>query len=340
MSDSTIKQLIVLDGSNYSSWKTRMMMKIRNKRLLRCIEDKSFIDIDLDGRCMELLLDNIHPDLDHLISDLSTSYQIWNKLSSHFDKQTMTTAMNLYSSLASVIKSDTENIRDLAHRININYNKLKELKYTIDDLKILTLLHSLPPKYDAIITSIVDKQKSEWVYDEIVEKLVESESRISKWDQINEIEIAMKAKDKNICSHCKKSGHTYEKCYWNPVNKSTRPKWVKDKLMNKSDEHNDENFSLFSQTALKAIDNNGLSTMWYIDSGATQHFSPFKQLFKNYININSYDVNIANGGHVQVIGKGDITITIKYNNKPREITFTNVQHSPNMEYNLLSVSIG
>jgi len=53
-------------------------------------DDKSnIINANKDALALELLLDSIHPSLDHLIKDLSTSKEVWEKLKLYFDKDTL-----------------------------------------------------------------------------------------------------------------------------------------------------------------------------------------------------------------------------------------------------------
>jgi hypothetical protein len=342
MSDTQVKPLIILDGTNYPSWKTRIMMKLRNKRLLSCIENiegdnkSNIIDLDKDSLALEMLLDSIHPSLDHLIEDLSTSKEVWDKLKSHFDKNTLTSVMSLFSSVSNVVKTNDESIRDLSHRIKSSYRKMNELKLTLEDFPILTLLNSLPHQYESIISTITDKSRNEWNFDEIVEKLIEAESRFNKWEQSETIDLAMKTKGNLFCKFCKKNNHSTSRCYQNPDNKGPRPEWYLDRKT-KSNSKSSNTVSLISQTALKThdIDNNNV---WYIDSGATQHFSPHKELFIELEDIENYKVNIANGSSIDVTGKGKVEITVLENDTPKIITVNNVHYAPKMSFNLLSVS--
>ena len=337
MSEHQTKTLIILDGTNYLSWKTRTTMKLRNKKLLSCIENLKDIDPNKDSLALELLLDSIHPSLDYLIEDLSTTKEVWDKLKSHFDKDTLTSAMTLFSSVSNVTKNPNETINDLSHQIKTSYRKIHELKLTMDDFKILTLLNSLPPQYESIISTITDKSRSSWEFDEIVEKLVEAESRFIKWENSEVIDLAMKTKESSYCQFCRSYSHTNPKCYQNRENKNFHSNWNKNKRFNKNNQKASENFSLISQTALNTSMVNSDCT-WYIDSGATQHFSPNKELFTDFETIDNYKVNIANGSTVDVVGKGKIILNIIHNNKPRTITITNVQYAPKMSFNLLSVS--
>lgn len=166
MTESQTRPLIILDGSNYPSWKTRITMKLHNKKLISCIQDDETtdsktniqaVDPNKDSLALELLLDSIHPSLDHLIEDLFTAKQVWDKLKQHYDKDTVTSAMTLFSSVSNVTKSNTETIMDLSHRIKSSYRKINELKLTLDDFQILTLLNSLPSQYESIISTITDK---------------------------------------------------------------------------------------------------------------------------------------------------------------------------------------
>jgi hypothetical protein len=109
--------------------------------------------------------------------------------------------------------------------------------------------------------------------------------------------------------------------------------------MNKENESGVEKkeISFIAQTALKStvISENQLN--YYIDSGSTQHFCNDINVFTDYEDIDSYNVSVANGDIVKAIGKGKITIEIEYNGNSKVINLSNVQFTPEMTCNLISV---
>ena len=105
----------------------------------------------------------------------------------------------------------------MANRISASYRKLKELEITLSKTsKSLLSLHALPAAFEATVTSIVQKDKSEWNFESIKVNLIEAQQRIRKYEQREASEIAMKVHGKVKCIYCKKNNHTSAKCWFNP----------------------------------------------------------------------------------------------------------------------------
>ncbi|KAJ1676274.1 hypothetical protein EV182_008522, partial [Spiromyces aspiralis] len=135
-------------------------------------------DLIKDAEARILILDHVHPSMDHLVRDESTAYSMWTKLEQMFSKVTISSAMEVYAEFAQAKLGPDENINDLAERITAAYRKLKELDYTLEDFQILSLLHALPSSFEATITSIVQRDKQSWNFDEIKVHLTEAQQRI------------------------------------------------------------------------------------------------------------------------------------------------------------------
>ena len=71
---------------------------------------------------------------------------------------------------------------------------------------------------------------------------------------------------------------------------------------------------------------------WIIDSGASNHVTGLKQFFVNYTPIRGQHLQIANGKHITVKGKGDVNLK-----GTNGLVLKNVWHAPGLTSNLISL---
>lgn len=79
---------------------------------------------------------------------------------------------------------------------------------------------------------------------------------------------------------------------------------------------------------------------WYADSGASEHMSYCKKLFRNFVHFSeeNYKVRIGDGTRIDVKGRGYIDVKVTYTNGTSKIyTIANVLFVPKLNRNLLSV---
>ena len=75
-------------------------------------------------------------------------------------------------------------------------------------------------------------------------------------------------------------------------------------------------------------------TSWIVDSGATSHVTPRKDLFSSYTSVNSEVLKMGNVGQVKVFGVA--TVCLK-TNIGSTLVLQNVKHAPDIPLNLISV---
>jgi transposase InsO family protein len=345
MSETNIRKVLILDGKNYLSWKTRMLLKLKTKGLSDAVEKDDYKEFSKDLQAQELILDHIDTNLDNIICNETTAYSMWSKLDKHFNRITMASAMEVYAKFAAVKLEPSELIENLAIRINTNYQRLIEMKYTIEDLKILALLHALPPTYEATITTIIQKDKKDWDFNQIKDILIEVQDRLKIYENHNDSESAMKIKDKRWCKYCKRTNHNTEFCWSDPTSKHYRGNhYNKTNNYNNNsnfiENNNDENyyqFSLITSDNCLSTNSNYLDKTWFIDSGASKHYTKHKEFLAKYEDVNPFSINVANGNQIDVVGKGDVILKVNNNGDIRSVLITDVYYVPNMKFNLLSV---
>lgn len=73
---------------------------------------------------------------------------------------------------------------------------------------------------------------------------------------------------------------------------------------------------------------------WFVDSGATSHVTPKKELFSSYTPGNFEMLKMGNDNEVEVLGIG--TVCLESSNGSR-LVLNNVKHAPDVRLNLITV---
>ena len=73
---------------------------------------------------------------------------------------------------------------------------------------------------------------------------------------------------------------------------------------------------------------------WIVDSGASFHSTSQQELMVNYRRGNFGKVFLADGGALEIVGRGDVKILLTNGGT---WTLTNVRHIPRLKRNLISV---
>jgi hypothetical protein len=142
------------------------------------------------------------------------------------------------------------------------------------------------------------------------------------------------------CTHCKKQGHVESTCWTlHPELRCSGKPSIKDSV--------NVTFHTFSDVIRHAsikADSKGDEKCdpnhWILDSGASEHFTPYRQLYSLYVPLREA-VNISTAkGELQGIGIGTIEIMgADGEGSPLKITLMNVLHVPDMDVNLISTNV-
>ena len=74
-----------------------------------------------------------------------------------------------------------------------------------------------------------------------------------------------------------------------------------------------------------------------IYSGASQHYSPDRNMFINYCPINNTTITTANGHKLKVLGKGNVWIKLLNSAKCTKTILKEAIHAPDMAFTLILV---
>jgi len=142
------------------------------------------------------------------------------------------------------------------------------------------------------------------------------------------------------CAHCKKSGHVESTCW------SLHPELRRNNKSSNKDSANiafHTSSDVIRRASIKAelkIGDKCDPNHWILDSGASEHFSPYRQLYSSYVPLREA-VNVYTAkGELQGIGIGAIDVMVEDGGgSPLRITLMNVLHVPDMDVNLLSTNV-
>jgi hypothetical protein len=138
------------------------------------------------------------------------------------------------------------------------------------------------------------------------------------------------AKNSTRCFHCNKRNHKEARC------------WIKHPELKPSNSARNSKSSQ-AQVSMMAIGKshteNATPDKWYLDSSASQHFSPYKGLFDNIEEFEEpQEIETSDGTTVYGIGKGPIQITVVADKETVPTTLIDVVYAPKMSSNLLSTT--
>jgi transposase InsO family protein len=147
-------------------------------------------------------------------------------------------------------------------------------------------------------------------------------------------------KPRLLCTHCGKRGHVASTCW--DLHPDLKPKKeqsidARAHIAFYTDSHDDRKASVIGN----GVDNGkGHPDHWILDSGASEHFSPYRDLYERYIPLReATDVQTAKG-RLRGIGIGSINVTVVDGRGDfRTVELKNVLHVPGMDSNLLSSNV-
>lgn len=270
--------------------------------------------------------------------------EMWKILEERYNPKTRVTLRQLQRQFNTIKMEDNDGdmekhlqqVERLKLQIEEQGEKVSESFYTS------ILLNSAPDKYQ-IAVSILENQ-DDVTPSVIINRLLEEYRKFSGGEG-SKSKLAMLTnstrketrgnfkkgpKYEIKCNHCHRKGHLEVQCWIkHPALRS-----MKGTNIGKSEKRT---ISMRATTQIDRISKpNSNQTHWYLDSGASEHFSPHRHLFKTFQEIDKpIEVDTAEGT-IHGTGRGSIPITVIAGHEIQEIILKNVLYVPRMASNLLS----
>jgi hypothetical protein len=207
MTNSSTKQIFILNSTNYPNWKSCMLLKLEINDLLDAISGPKYADRKTDLKAHSIILESIDPSLDNIVNSEKSAYNMWVKLDQQFNSVTMTSAMELFTEFITMKLRDNESIADYYNRSVDNYRQLSQLNYTMDDYQLIVFLCGLPAIYEPTVSTILQKDIKDWNILKLRSTLMEAQQRMKSYENNEDYASAYKAKKKYLCKFCQKDNY-------------------------------------------------------------------------------------------------------------------------------------
>ena len=262
--------------------------------------------------------------------------EMWRILEERYNPKTQTTLLQTLREFMTATMESGVNMEQHLQKVQRLKRQVEEQGEKISDTVYNTiLLNSVPEEYK-IAVSILEAQ-DQLTPAIIINRIMEEYRKIGAEDA-GKTKMAMLTKhrkgksppkNQHVCTHCQKKGHTEEKCWI--AHPELRP--------TKSGSSKKTGKALISMKATLKVESPSDPDIWYIDSGASVHFSPHRNKFESYTPLdNPIEIETAEGT-IYGIGKGTITVEAMAGSDINILQLKNVVHVPKMSANLLSSTV-
>jgi hypothetical protein len=279
---------------------------------------------------------------------------MWQTLEEKYNPKTQTTLFQIIRQFMNIKMSEGDNMEKHLQVVQSLKRKCEEQGEQIsDNVYVAILLNSVSEEYKIAVTIL--ESQTELTPTLIINRLMEeyrknvsgtggSLSRmvmalLTKQREKNQSKSKSGQKGKSSssdtsstssneeCTHCTRKGHSEPKC------------WVKYPELRPAKKPSTKKPAVSMMAVSRTSFPKTPPTHWYLDSGSSDHFSPYEQLYESLQYLpEPIEINTAEGT-AYGIAKGRIHLTVKSGNDSTDIILNNVMYAPDMQSNLLSTTV-
>lgn len=325
-----------LKGSeNYHTWVFAIKNVIDYKGYTNCIVDPvTETDAKKVIACKALLSLTVEKAIYPHIQSCTSALEIWKALKRLYEDTGLSRKISLLRNLITTrLENFDNNMQSYIDQIMLYANKLNGIGFKMDDeWTSAILLAGLTDEYKPFIMSI-EASNTKLEVNNLITKLVDTRSNQSSGNGeafFSKNKMHKKKKfNKNFkrkCFSCGSEEHLQNECDKATKN-SSRPKAKAVFIGIDKNNSNDEKI-------MNAMVSIGNEHEWYLDSGASAHMSPYKNILNGYSDSdNIKSITTANNEKINVCGSGCAMVNINDN----DVKINNVLYVPKLCANLLSV---
>jgi len=292
----------------------------------------------------------------------TTASELWEAIENTYSYSSFEVIGRYFNRLIDNSYNSFNSIDEYTSNLQASSIYLKELSTELPKpILAWILFKGLPNTFDSFISRKYEElaktleSKAYIDLNKLIADIISEEARIKACDlELNKTTTKFKSSQANIkyCKHCNRKGHLENQCYTkypelrrpnNPIINSNSKKTIKNQKTSK-EESNKSNKDLNKATTssnikqespkvvMSTLGHSSLNRGILLDSGASEHYTPYKEWLLNYKPINYKTIVIADSKRINIEGIGDIPIII--NN--RELIITKVNYVPSLKATLLS----
>lgn len=324
---------------NYTTWKIAMENLLSLDGLWKSVLGTE-MNAEKIAKAKAKIVLSVEETLYIHVANATTAEEAWKNLHKAFEDTGLTRKVGLLRKITTTRLENCESMEKYVNEVMSAAHQLTAIGFEINQEWLGTaLLAGLPEQYQPMIMALENSGMA-ITGDSVKTKLLQESSCFdkSKSKANNDTAYNVKKYTKGAkpkpwqkdakCYACGKQGHISYNC-------SDKKRDIKD---NKDKKRECEKKKNETKVAFIAGDSTATSgTGWIIDSAASGHMSPNKELFNSLVTLSESEVIVANNKRLSVEGKGTITVSVLINDNVREITVHDVLYVPELGVNLLSV---
>jgi transposase InsO family protein len=365
MSTSSIYSVDKLEASNFSSWKLRLKMILIDRGLWEVVDgtelkpapdNKALYDafIKKDNQALaQIVLTLSNSQLVH-VRNASSSRDAWRNICSAFEAKGLAAKVYLRRQFFTIKFTDSGSMQDHINKIRDLADQLNEMEAGVSDEDLaMTLLCSLPDRFDPLIVSLESRPSKDLTSDFVINRLLAEERRQLESTQSNGVvQAANKARvsAQVKCTFCKKPNHTEATCYrkhgyptGHPLHgKQASAQAASSGILSNTNALNYSAVSVCCLTSAFVSSSASSSSFdWLIDSGASTHICHQRSSFSSLRPLDQpVVINVADGRAIRALAIGDIALDVRcaVTHEWSATTLRDVLFAPDLKMNLISVS--
>eukprot|EP00253_Pinus_taeda_P006195 PITA_06195 len=357
------------EKSNYHGWKMSVNLSLEEQEVLdhvrgRVVEPPSNVSAAAKNKwtkgevkAKKIIWDSIDKRLVAYVFELNTSKEIYDRQVSLFKVNDANQVLFLRNKLKEIKKGKDENMQAYFLRITEIKNNLLSIGEVILDREMaLTTLGGLPFDWYIFKTTLLNNNVIPR-FEELMTRCIQEEARMEEQEmptlkghltsssshakRRNNSEAKSKRKagpkgGKGRCYHCNKPGQMArgKRSVGNqgrgqPFKKAKNSKYESNTIDNKQD----EDYLLAALSTTAPSDSLG---NWLIDSGASRHFTGYKEALYNLVEKETnLEIVLGDNSKYPMKGVGNVTLQL---NQGNTIHLQDVLYVPDLKKNLVSIS--
>ena len=348
-----------LKGPNYPTWKVQCQMALMKEGVWTIVTGDQVAPTGsgADAKMPKFLADwdkaiativlSLDPSILYLIGDPTDPTEVWEKLSTQFQKKTWANRLHLRKKLYSMKLEEGGSMQSHIKVLTETFNELSVIgDKIVDDDQVIILLASLPDSYNVLVTAL-EANENVPAMEIVTERLLNTERMMGARGHDEKAMTVQKRGPR--CYSCKEFGHIKAECP--KARKPQVQQSSKKRYHDKKKAHKGYNATCYSKdddsgedhvglTASHALLSQDVTSEWAIDSGATSHMAHDKSEFTDLTYLSKPEcVNLGDGHQASAVAVGTVVFDIQQSSgKVTKCKIRDVLYVPKLTYNLLSVA--
>jgi hypothetical protein len=229
----SLHQVSPLTATNFTTWKYRLQLILRDRRLWKYVDGSA--PAPAEGKQLAEWEDKdqqAHAQIALTVSDSALGHirnarsarEAWTKICSVFEQKGLAAKVFLRRKLVNLKLEEGQSMLDHINTVRELSDQLNAIGAPVVDGDLaITLLCSLPERYDPLIIALESRDPEEVTFDVVAARLLseeqrQKESEDKQYDAVTKAENAFHVKAVNgksqlQCSHCGRQGHTEDRCW-------------------------------------------------------------------------------------------------------------------------------